>query len=160
MRPKLARRSGWQGKHHPTGCRKNERQNPPSIAGLFPIGMPGDRTSKPLSVLSKQPRPKGPRLAVVSNAGGPGVLATDALVTEGGEVARLSEETLQKLDEILPSHWSRNNPVDVLGDVDAARYGKAIEIVSSDPNNDGILANRNSTEDDGCDGCCQRATEV
>jgi acetyltransferase len=91
-------------------------------------------------ILSKQPRPKGPRLAVVTNAGGPGVLATDALVTEGGKVATLSEETLQKLNETLPSHWSRNNPVDVLGDADADRYGKAIEIVNSDANNDGILA--------------------
>jgi len=91
-------------------------------------------------ILSKQPRPKGPRLAVVTNAGGPGVLAIDMLVTEGGTVATLSEETLQKLNETLPSHWSRNNPVDVLGDADTDRYGKAIEIVSSDPNNDGILA--------------------
>jgi acetyltransferase len=91
-------------------------------------------------ILSKQPRPKGPRLAVVTNAGGPGVLATDMLVMEGGKIATLSEETLQKLNETLPSHWSRNNPVDVLGDADADRYGKAIEIVSSDPNNDGILA--------------------
>lgn len=91
-------------------------------------------------VLSKQPRPKGPRLAVVTNAGGPGVLATDMLVAEGGEVAMLSEDSLKKLNEALPSHWSQNNPVDVLGDADADRYGKAIEIVSSDPNNDGILA--------------------
>src|SRR6516162_10812625 len=91
-------------------------------------------------ILSKQPRPRGPRLAVVTNAGGPGVLATDMLVTEGGKVATLSEETLQKLNEILPSHWSRNNPVDVSGDADADRYGKAIEIVRSDPSNDGILA--------------------
>ena len=91
-------------------------------------------------ILSKQPRPKGPRLAVVTNAGGPGVLAIDMLVTEGGKVATLSEESLQKLNETLPSHWSRNNPVDVLGDADTDRYGKAIEIVSSDPNNDGILA--------------------
>jgi acetyltransferase len=91
-------------------------------------------------VLSKQPRPKGPRLAVVTNAGGPGVLAADMLVAEGGEIATLSKESLQRLDGVLPGHWSRNNPIDVLGDADADRYGKAIEIVSSDPNNDGILA--------------------
>ncbi len=91
-------------------------------------------------VLSKQPRPKGPRLALVTNAGGPGVLATDMLVAEGGKIAALSEESLRKLNETLPSHWSRNNPIDVLEDADADRYGKAIEIVSSDPNNDGILA--------------------
>jgi acetyltransferase len=91
-------------------------------------------------VLSKQPRPKGPRLAVVTNAGGPGVLATDMLVAEGGEIAAVSEESLRRLDAMLPSHWSRNNPIDVLGDADADRYGKAVEIVGADPNNDGILA--------------------
>ena len=101
-----------------------------TIEDLFDMG----------EVLSKQPRPRGPRLAIVTNAGGPGVLATDMLVSEGGKIATLSEESLQKLNEALPGHWSRNNPIDVLGDADADRYGKAIEIVSSDPNNDGILA--------------------
>jgi acetyltransferase len=91
-------------------------------------------------VLSKQPRPKGPRLAVVTNAGGPAVLATDMLVAEGGEIAQLSPDTFQQLNAILPSAWSRNNPVDVLGDADADRYIKAIELVTSDPNIDGVLA--------------------
>ena len=91
-------------------------------------------------VLSKQPRPKGPRLAVVTNAGGPAVLATDMLIAEGGEIARLSSDSFQKLDAILPSAWSRNNPVDVLGDANADRYIKAIDVVTSDPNIDGVLA--------------------
>jgi acetyltransferase len=91
-------------------------------------------------VLSKQPRPPGPRLAVVTNAGGPAVLATDMLVAEGGEIAALSETSLTQLNAFLPSHWSRNNPIDVLGDADSNRYKKAIEIVAADPNNDGILA--------------------
>jgi acetyltransferase len=90
-------------------------------------------------VLSKQPRPRGPRLAIVTNAGGPGVLATDMLVGEGGEVANLSQETFQKLDAILPAHWSRNNPVDVLGDAKPDRFTKAVEIVSKDDNNNGVL---------------------
>lgn len=90
-------------------------------------------------VLAKQPRPKGPRLAIVTNAGGPGVLATDALISEGGELAELSKETLEQLNEILPPHWSHNNPVDVLGDASAERYRKAVEIVSRDPNSDGSL---------------------
>jgi acetyltransferase len=90
--------------------------------------------------LSKQPRPKGPRLAIVTNAGGPGVLATDMLAAEGGELAQFSDESMQKLNALLPSHWSRNNPVDVLGDADAERYIKAIETVTSDPNIDGVLA--------------------
>ena len=57
-------------------------------------------------VLGKQPRPQGNRLTILTNAGGPGVLATDALVANGGELAKLSERTLQKLDEFLPAHWS------------------------------------------------------
>src|SRR5690349_968286 len=90
-------------------------------------------------VLDKQPRPKGPRLVIVTNAGGPGVLATDALIEKGGELAELSEETIEGLNQLLPSHWSHNNPVDVLGDASAERYCKTVEIVSRDPNNDGVL---------------------
>src|ERR1700674_1303743 len=90
-------------------------------------------------VLGKQPRPKGNRLTILTNAGGPGVLATDALVANGGELAKLSETTLQKLDEFLPAHWSHGNPVDILGDADSERYAKAIEIAAQDPNSDGLL---------------------
>jgi acetyltransferase len=90
-------------------------------------------------VLAKQPRPKGPRLAILTNAGGPGVLAADALAFQGGELAELSAETLAKLDALLPPHWSHGNPVDILGDATAERYGKALEITLQDPNADGIL---------------------
>jgi acetyltransferase len=90
-------------------------------------------------VLSKQPRPKGPRLTILTNAGGPAVLATDALVANGGELAIPSEETVQALNGFLPSHWSHNNPIDILGDADSERYAKAIEIASHDPNSDGLL---------------------
>lgn len=90
-------------------------------------------------VLGKQPRPKGPRLTILTNAGGPGVLATDALVANIGELAKLSEETLQRLDEFLPEHWSHSNPIDILGDADSERYAKAIEIATKDPNSDGML---------------------
>ncbi|MBI4664623.1 MAG: bifunctional acetate--CoA ligase family protein/GNAT family N-acetyltransferase [Verrucomicrobia bacterium] len=90
-------------------------------------------------VLSKQPRPKGPRLAIVTNAGGPGVLATDMLISSGSQLAELSQETFAGLQELLPAHWSRNNPVDILGDADPQRYAKAVEIVAKDPANDGLL---------------------
>ena len=90
-------------------------------------------------VLSKQPRPKGPRLTIVTNAGGPAVLATDALVANGGQLTVPSEKTLQALDEFLPRHWSHNNPIDILGDADSERYAKALEIASNDPNSDGLL---------------------
>jgi len=68
------------------------------------------------NVLSKQPRPNGSRLTILTNAGGPGVLATDALITEGGELTELSPETMQAFNDLLPAAWSHNNPVDILGD--------------------------------------------
>jgi acetyltransferase len=89
--------------------------------------------------LSRQPRPKGPRLTILTNAGGPGVLATDSLVANGGELAELSPESLRQLDEFLPPHWSHNNPIDVLADTDSERYVRALEIASQDPNGDGLL---------------------
>lgn len=91
------------------------------------------------AVLDKQPRPQGRRLTIVTNAGGPGVLATDALVQGGGELAELAPETRTALDEFLPPHWSRGNPIDVLGDADAERYAKTLEIAGHDPNTDGYL---------------------
>jgi acetyltransferase len=89
--------------------------------------------------LSKQPRPKGSRLTIVTNAGGPAVLATDALISNGGQLATLSEESLRSLDHFLPRHWSHNNPIDILGDADSERYAKALEIAAKDPNSDGLL---------------------
>jgi len=91
-------------------------------------------------VLSKQPRPRGPRLTIVTNAGGPGVLATDALIATGGELTVLSTDSLHELDGFLSSHWSHGNPVDVLADADADHFVKAVETVSKDPNSDGLLA--------------------
>ena len=90
-------------------------------------------------VLAKQPRAKGNRLTIVTNAGGPGVLATDALIMDGGELAEISSETMEKLNAFLPSAWSRNNPIDILGDADPERYAKALEIAAQDPNSDGLL---------------------
>lgn len=91
-------------------------------------------------VLSKQPRPRGPRLVIVTNAGGPAVLATDALIAAGAELAPLSDASRQALDSFLPPHWSHANPIDVLGDADPERYARAIEIAIKDPGSDGLLA--------------------
>ena len=91
-------------------------------------------------VLAKQPRPKGPRLAIVTNAGGPGVLAADGLLSNGGQLAQLSEESMKALNELLPPHWSHNNPIDMLGDALPERYAKVIDIAAHDPNIDGLLA--------------------
>jgi acetyltransferase len=90
-------------------------------------------------VLAKQPRPQGPRLTIVTNAGGPGVLAVDALLTSGGELASLSPQTQGELDRILPPHWSHNNPIDILGDAGPDRYARALEIAARDPGSDGLL---------------------
>ncbi len=101
-----------------------------SIADLFYMA----------EVLAKQPRPKGPRLTIVTNAGGPAVLATDALILTGGELAELAPETIEALNRFLPPHWSHGNPIDILGDASAERYAQAVEVAAKDPNSDGLLA--------------------
>ena len=90
-------------------------------------------------VLSKQPRPRGPRLSVLTNAGGPGVLATDTLIQGGGELAELTDDTIESFDEILPDAWSGGNPIDILGDADPDRYADSLEIAGKDENTDGLL---------------------
>ncbi|MEG4091628.1 bifunctional acetate--CoA ligase family protein/GNAT family N-acetyltransferase [Microcoleus sp. Pol12B4] len=90
-------------------------------------------------ILAKQPRPQGNRLSIVTNAGGPGAIATDALISDGGALADLAPETLQQLDEFLPPQWSHHNPIDILGDASSDRYAKTLEVVAPDPNSDGLL---------------------
>ncbi len=101
-----------------------------SIADLFYMA----------EVLSKQPRPKGPRLAIVTNAGGPGVLAADTLIATGGQLAEISKQSMEQLNALLPPHWSHNNPIDVLGDALPDRFAKVLDIAAHDPNIDGLLA--------------------
>jgi acetyltransferase len=100
-----------------------------SIADLFYMA----------EVLSKQPRPRGPKLTMLTNAGGPAVLATDALIAVGGELTTLSAESIDALNRFLPAHWSQGNPIDILGDADPERYQRATEIALADPNSDGLL---------------------
>jgi acetyltransferase len=90
-------------------------------------------------VLGTQPLPKGPRLAIITNAGGPGVMATDSLIAQGGKLAKLSQKTLDSLNAVLPTFWSHGNPVDVLGDARSERYKAAVEACLIDENIDGIL---------------------
>ncbi len=90
-------------------------------------------------VLAKQPLPNGPKLSIVTNAGGPGVLATDMLVECGAQLATLAPETLSELNKVLPAHWSHSNPIDILGDADAARYAAAVAVAAKDPGADGVL---------------------
>jgi len=90
--------------------------------------------------LSRGSSPHGARLGILTNAGGPGVMATDVLYNLGGELAELSGQTLAALDEALPAFASSANPVDVLGDAGADRYAIAAQAMMEDPNTDGILA--------------------
>jgi len=105
------------------------------MARVYDIGNIFDFTD----LIGRKRIPKGSRLAIVTNAGGPGVMATDTLIYHGGKLVQLSDATMQKLDELLPSYWSHNNPVDVLGDATPTRYTKATEIVLEDDNVDAVL---------------------
>jgi len=89
--------------------------------------------------LARQPRPVGPRLTIVTNAGGPGVLATDTLVRLGAEPSCLAAETVDALNNVLPPHWSHGNPIDIIGDAGPDRYEQAVKIAVNDPNTDGLL---------------------
>ena len=91
------------------------------------------------AALAVQTRPRGPRLAIITNAGGPGVLAADRLIDKGGVIAELSDETVEALDKVLPPFWSRENPVDILGDATPERYRDAVTYLLSDTNVDGII---------------------
>jgi acetyltransferase len=100
-----------------------------SISELFEVS----------EILAKQPRPAGRRLSIVTNAGGPGVLATDALIGGGGELTELTPETMERLNAVLPAVWSHNNPIDIIGDAPPERYAKALEVAAADPATDGLL---------------------
>lgn len=91
------------------------------------------------ALLARRKLPRGGRLAIVTNAGGPGVMATDSLLARNGELAEISDSTREQLNAFLPSAWSHGNPIDILGDADPERLAKTMEIVQADPNVDAIL---------------------
>ncbi len=82
---------------------------------------------------------RGDRLAILTNGGGPGVMATDAAIAHGARIAELSKQTLQQLDAVLPATWSKGNPVDIIGDAPAQRYLDALELLAHDPETDAVL---------------------
>jgi len=82
---------------------------------------------------------QGDRLAILTNGGGFGVLATDTLLDKGGHLAPLSDQTLAALNAVLPPTWSHANPIDIIGDADATRYQNALEVVLRDPDMDAAL---------------------
>lgn len=105
------------------------------LARVYDIGNIFDFTD----LVGRKRMPKGTGLAIVTNAGGPGVMATDTLISLGGKLVKLSDSTMQKLDELLPPYWSHNNPVDVVGDASPARISQATGIVLEDEGVDAVL---------------------
>ncbi len=91
------------------------------------------------ATLARMSEVRGNRLAIVTNGGGAGVLATDRLISEGGKLAQLSADTIAKLNSVLPPTWSHANPIDIIGDADAARYRNAVEIAMQDDGVDALL---------------------
>jgi acetyltransferase len=81
----------------------------------------------------------GERIAILTNGGGPGVLAADALSLGGAQLATLSDATLARLDGMLPANWSHANPVDIIGDASTARYTEALKALTADPQIDALL---------------------
>ena len=92
-----------------------------------------------VSTLSARFDVRGDRLAIITNGGGAGVLAVDALATRGGRLAELSPETIEALNAVLPATWSHGNPVDIVGDAQPERYAAAVDAVLREPNADAIL---------------------
>ncbi len=92
-----------------------------------------------VETLARSRRVTGNRLTIVTNGGGPGVMAVDALIAGGGRLAELEPETVSALDAVLPATWSRGNPVDIIGDAPPDRYVKALEAVIAVPDSDGLL---------------------
>jgi len=89
--------------------------------------------------LAMQPNPKGSNLTIITNAGGPGIMATDFLIIKGGKLSKLSEETVQALKDALPSYCSITNPIDILEEATPDRFKKVMDICFKDPNSDGFL---------------------
>lgn len=107
-------------------------------AGILRVNTIGELFDS-AETLAMKKYPYGKKLAIITNAGGPGVIATDALVEEGGKLAELSEATKNELNRILPVNWSHGNPVDILGDATAETFSKAMEAVADDEGTDGVL---------------------
>jgi len=107
-------------------------------AGVVRVKEVGDLFNS-AAVLDSKHLPRGRRLGIVTNAGGPGVMATDELIELGGQLAKLSDKSVKQLNSVLPQYWSRGNPIDVLGDADIGRYVSAINVCLDDPEVDGVL---------------------
>ena len=93
-----------------------------------------------VETLARLKPPMGDRLAILTNGGGPGVIAVDALIGRGGCLAELSPGSMKRLDEFLPATWSRGNPIDIIGDADQERFARALKVLLDDPGVDAVLS--------------------
>src|SRR5262245_57835888 len=109
-----------------------------SRAGMLRV-MEVDELFDAVETLGRSRPIRGDRLAILTNGGGPGVMATDALIAGGGRLAQLSESTLAQLDAVLPNTWSHANPVDIIGDAPGERYAAALKVLLEDPGVDAVL---------------------
>lgn len=107
-------------------------------AGLLRVGQL-DEMFEAAATLATRLRVVDDRLTILTNGGGAGVLAVDALDAEGGRLAPLSDQAIARLDAVLPAAWSRANPIDIIGDADGARYAAALEILGEEQDSDAIL---------------------
>lgn len=107
-------------------------------AGVVRVTSIGDLFSC-AAILNTAHLPKGPNLAIVTNAGGPAVLATDSLIEEKGKLAEVGEDTIKSLNPHLPASWSKSNPLDILGDAGPEKYEKTIEAALKDKAVDGVV---------------------
>jgi acetyltransferase len=113
-----------------------------------------------VQTLAAAQRPRGERLAILTNGGGAGVLATDALIDLGGRLAELAPETIGRLDQVLPATWPRANPVDIIGDAPAQRYAEALDVLMQDKGVDGIVVLNCPTAVTSPEGAARAVAEV
>jgi acetyltransferase len=107
-------------------------------AGVVRLGTVGQMYAAAQALFSHF-RPRGNRLAIITNGGGPGVMAADHCADIGIPLAKLSEKTLARLNEVLPPTWSKSNPIDIVGDADPARYAAAYQACLDDNDIDGVM---------------------
>ena len=110
-----------------------------SRSGVLRVETIGQLFSAARALSSNQHRRRTERLIIITNGGGPGVMAADRAVDQGIELSSLSDETMERLNEVLPEVWSHSNPVDIIGDAPPERYRQTIDICLEDPNVDGAV---------------------
>jgi len=110
--------------------------------------------------LSRSKPLRGDRLAILTNGGGPGVIAVDDLIERQGKLAQLTPESIEKPNQILPPTWSHDNPVDIIGDAPPQRYSDSLKVLLADPQVDAVLVMHVITAVSDCDGAARATVET